>query len=75
MWGKNKMKVLSAHITWNSLPTYPFIWSKAEAHVEGVGSISIEDFISEETRSKLYDEIVVAVHKRIEMASTDSKEF
>lgn len=49
---------MNAHITWNSLPTScEFLASSAEVFVEGLGSITIRDFISEELRNRLHEEI------------------
>jgi len=66
------MKVMNAHITWNSLPmSCEFLASSAEVFVDGLGTFEIKDFISEETRQRLNEEIVIAVRSKIKLAVQD----
>lgn len=69
------MKVMNAHITWNSLPTTSceFLASSAEVFVEGLGSITIRDFISEELRNRLHEDIVAKVQDTVNKAYENVK--
>lgn len=68
------MKVMNAHITWNSLPTScEFLASSAEVFVEGLGSITIRDFISEELRNRLHEDIVAKVQDTVNKAYENVK--
>ena len=70
------MKVMNAHITWNSLPTScEFLASSAEVFIDGLGIFEIRDFISEETRKKLYDEIIEATRCKIKLAVQDMRDI
>ena len=68
------MKVMNAHITWNSLPTScEFLASSAEVFVDGLGDVVIRDFISEDLRSKLHEEIVAKIQDTVNKAYENVK--
>ena len=67
---------MNAHITWNSLPmSCEFLASSAEVFVDGLGTLEIKDFVSEELRKELYNEIVSKVQDTVNKASENVKVF